>query len=135
MLSRILPSKIAVVVSMAVIFCGLQISSVSAKVYKWVDSDGRTQYSDRPPQDRRLQPTTISIIPVPKRDDVQVELPSGSVVEAIFEPGNQEEKGGSPDEAEAKQKQENIRSALRQRCAEARKELAISISGHSGVSG
>lgn len=126
MLSRILQSKIAVATPIVAVFCVLHVSSVSAEVYKWIDSDGRTQYSDRPPQDKRLKPTTISIVPAPRRDDVEVSASDRDVADAMSEQETQEkEASDSPDEAEARKKQENIRSAMRQRCAEARKELAI----------
>ena len=36
---------------------GLAAFSCPAKIYKWVDRDGNTHYSDKPPKDKRIKAT------------------------------------------------------------------------------
>ncbi len=64
-------SKFATVVSIAVLGTSFSVSSIAADVFKWVDANGVTHYSDSVPDDQKAEKmapglSRMTVVPMPK---------------------------------------------------------------------
>nr|CAA6829951.1 MAG: Unknown protein [uncultured Thiotrichaceae bacterium] len=64
-------SKSKVILPAVVGFFMLCGSSANAEIYKWIDSNGATHYSDERPEDERIKPVVVKILPGPSKSSIE----------------------------------------------------------------
>lgn len=111
------------------------IPIANAAIYKWVDTEGNTHYSDERPDNKKLKIRIIDF----KTKTKQVRAKAEEIEEtqstedntvnsendASLNDTSNNSQSAAGDTAEAKQKQANIDKAKQRRCEQARTDLAI----------
>lgn len=106
------------------------LPTAHATIYKWVDNEGNTHYSDERPQNKKIEIQKIRVRTITKQ---QKNTEKASPQKARTATGNNtitventvKNTQQEVSVAEMKQKKTNIRQAKQQRCTQARTELAV----------
>ncbi len=94
----------------------LLASGVNAEIYKWVDENGQTHYTQQPPESGQAE--TIQVPPPPPIDDTAAE------VEELIEQQEAAEKSAREAEQEQQQEAERL-AAIQKNCEIAQANLKL----------
>ena len=113
-----------------IILCGMLAAMVSASLtaaetlYKWVDDQGRTHYSDSPPSETKSKPSAIHVAPSAN----QPASGRGRTWEEEESGFQQRQKAREADQVRDEKARDAARTAqtnTKQRCAEARARVGL----------
>ncbi len=94
-------SSIQLFIAIAVL---LAAATVTAQVYKWVDKDGKVQYSDTPPPNAKSEPKTVDTRPAAGAASVPAKALAVDATKGVAKDGTKDAKGNAKDAATDKPK-------------------------------